>query len=539
MNQEYVKFLIDRVKLKPTNPGLSSNDKQLIECLLCGNKFNAITKGKVNNFKKHGIPGCKGCTHKARHKGGQEYHLDILQQSYEILNLPQPAGKLVYNDKITVKRKECGHEFKVSWYNIKEQHSYCPTCNNMKKAERCNEFNKVRHEEALMNLEGYARYKRLVNSLTEQNYRKYHKDINPHNHARVRAGTDGYQLDHIVSVKNCYAWDIPEELCSHPDNLRMIHWEDNLAKHASSQLDDIPRILLPFMDFSSNVISQELVKTISMSSETMYPLNKKHFLSLYFPDRKLGIFFADFQKVQQQSAISKYYLRSLRAECIANDIKLLVFFEDEWIHKKDIVINMIKQKLGEADKDVVYARNTTFEPIETEKCSKFLSINHLQGASQYHYRFGLLHGGELVSVMTFTAPRSQMSGTIANKYSIELSRFCSNANVVGGASKLLSNAIEVLKREGYEKIFTFSDLRYSSGDLYNILGFDQVSYNRPNYKYVIDGIRKHRWGFRKDLLRERFPDDFDPKQTEYQNMLSLGYDRVWDCGYYKYELLLC
>ena len=37
-------------------------------------------------------------------------------------------------------------------------------------------------------------------------------------------------------------------------------------------------------------------------------------------------------------------------------------------------------------------------------------------------------------------------------------------------------------------------------------------------------------------LKELFPERYDPKLTEYENMLNFGYDRIWDCGNYKFVL---
>ena len=55
-----------------------------------------------------------------------------------------------------------------------------------------------------------------------------------------------------------------------------------------------------------------------------------------------------------------------------------------------------------------------------------------------------------------------------------------------------------------------------------------------NYYYIINGIRKHRYNYRKNILKDKL-DTFDSSLTEYQNMINNGYDRIWDCGNLKYE----
>lgn len=49
--------------------------------------------------------------------------------------------------------------------------------------------------------------------------------------------------------------------------------------------------------------------------------------------------------------------------------------------------------------------------------------------------------------------------------------------------------------------------------------------------------RMHRYSFRKNVLSKKLP-IFDSALTEWQNMQLNGYDRVWDCGNLKYEIVL-
>ena len=40
----------------------------------------------------------------------------------------------------------------------------------------------------------------------------------------------------------------------------------------------------------------------------------------------------------------------------------------------------------------------------------------------------------------------------------------------------------------------------------------------------------------KNLLKEKFPQIYSKDKTEWQIMQELGYDRIWDCGKYRYEV---
>lgn len=73
----------------------------------------------------------------------------------------------------------------------------------------------------------------------------------------------------------------------------------------------------------------------------------------------------------------------------------------------------------------------------------------------------------------------------------------------------------------------------SQGDLYETLGFDYSGTSRPGYWYAVNGIRKHRFNYRKHLLVKK---GADPNKTEDQITQELGYTRVWNCGNKKWVL---
>ena len=58
-----------------------------------------------------------------------------------------------------------------------------------------------------------------------------------------------------------------------------------------------------------------------------------------------------------------------------------------------------------------------------------------------------------------------------------------------------------------------------------------VHETEPSYYWVIDGIRHHRFNFRKDKLVK---EGADPNKTEIQIMSEKGYYRIFDCGSKKW-----
>jgi len=109
-------------------------------------------------------------------------------------------------------------------------------------------------------------------------------------------------------------------------------------------------------------------------------------------------------------------------------------------------------------------------------------------------------------------------------------RFCNrlNTSVVGSASKLFKYFVKTYKPS---EIVSYADRSYSEGDLYTILGFKMVSMTKPNYYYIINGIRKHRFGFRKDVLVKQ---GFDSNKTEHEIMLERKIYRIFNSGNLKF-----
>jgi hypothetical protein len=105
-------------------------------------------------------------------------------------------------------------------------------------------------------------------------------------------------------------------------------------------------------------------------------------------------------------------------------------------------------------------------------------------------------------------------------------------SIIGGLSKLLS----AFKKTHAGDIITFSDNRFSTGHLYESTGFVQCGMVEPRYFYFkkSEGIRYHRFSFRKDELTKR--GWLQEGETEWECMQRMGYDRVWDAGKIKWVL---
>ena len=257
-------------------------------------------------------------------------------------------------------------------------------------------------------------------------------------------------------------------------------------------------------------------KTSSMS------VIKPNQIDIFVPTHNIAIEYNGLYWHNETRLESDYHLKKTEL-CLAKGIQLIHIFEDEWVNRKEIVKSRLLNIFG-LTKTKIFARKCKIKEIGYVESSAFLNETHLQGATTASVRLGLFYDNELVSIMTFNKPRLGI-GAVYDGY--ELSRFCNklNTSVVGGADKLLSYFV---KTYNPKQIISYADRRWSQGGLYTKLGFTEVGKNKPNYWYIIGKVRKHRFGFRKDILKN---DGFDTiNKTEHQIMLDRKIYRIYDCG---------
>ena len=166
-------------------------------------------------------------------------------------------------------------------------------------------------------------------------------------------------------------------------------------------------------------------------------------------------------------------------------------------------------------------RKTKVMEVDYPTSKKFLDENHLQGDCKSSVRLGLYQNEELVSLMTFSKLRLPIGGKNTEGV-YELTRFCNKRfySIIGGASKLINY---FKQKYSPNEIQTYSDNLISNGQLYENLKFEYSHTSDPGYWYVIDGIRSHRYNWRKQKLVEM---GYDKNKTENEIMLELGYYKI-------------
>ena len=283
-----------------------------------------------------------------------------------------------------------------------------------------------------------------------------------------------------------------------------------------------------------------LPPTEIIEENTKSILANNYELDIYIPSKKLAIECNGlFLHGEVGGSKGRRYHINKTNECESKGIHLIHIIEDEWISHSEIIKSKIKYILhgNGNNSNSIYARKCEVREISSDDKNIFLENYHIQGNDKSKIRLGLYYNNELVAVMTFGDKRIFMNiKSIEGEY--ELIRYAASKSVVGGGSKLLSHFI---KKYSPKKITSYADRRwtYSKTNIYEKMGFKKVSDGTPNYWYFgKDGSyrRFHRFGFAKHTLPKKLT-IFDPNLTEWENMKNNGWDRIWDCGNLKYEMI--
>ena len=221
--------------------------------------------------------------------------------------------------------------------------------------------------------------------------------------------------------------------------------------------------------------------------------NNKFFgkeIDIYLPELKIGF---EFNGIWWHNELYKNTNSHLEKTelCEENGIKLIHIYQDDWIYKQEIIKSGIINLLGKSKK--IFARKCIIKEIEDNKLVKdFLEKNHLQGFVGSKIKIGLFYNEEIVSLMTFGSYR-KTTGQKSVENSYEMLRFCNklNSNIIGGDLILFKYFIE---KHSPNNVIYCVDRSWGQGT-YEKLGFKLVGKTNPNYCYIINGIRKHRFNF--------------------------------------------
>ena len=253
-------------------------------------------------------------------------------------------------------------------------------------------------------------------------------------------------------------------------------------------------------------------------------------IDIFIPELSIGVEYNGLRWHSEKFGKDKnYHLNKL---ILANKkgVKLMQIFEDEYINNKDIVIQKLLHilKVKNDIKNKISARNCEVKSVTKDVAELFLSKNHIQGFSNSTVYLGCFYNEKLIGVMTFKKE---------NNEKWELTRFATDNNFIcrGVGGKLFKYFIS-----NYQplEIKSFADRRWTidtNDNIYVKLGFSLEKILPPDYMYFNYNIgceRKHKFGFRKQILHKKY--NLPLTMTENEMTKELGYEKIWNCGLLKY-----
>lgn len=236
----------------------------------------------------------------------------------------------------------------------------------------------------------------------------------------------------------------------------------------------------------------------------------------------------------------KYHLDKTLA-CNNAGYSLIHIFEDEWQLKKTIVESKLRHILRKSNGISIGARKCTIKEISSKTKSEFLNEYHIQGNDKSNILIGAFYDEILVGVITFNNKRNMTSNLEEGEF--ELTRFATNSDYIisGLCSKMVKYFI---KNYNPKKIISFADRRWTLDaldNMYTKIGFKLANIVKPSYTYYSAKVNKykrfHKYGFGKKNLAILYP-HLDMNKSETELMTELGYSKIWDCGLFKYEMVL-
>lgn len=267
-------------------------------------------------------------------------------------------------------------------------------------------------------------------------------------------------------------------------------------------------------------IKQFCSDAINNTKKIISPLE----LDIYIPSLNLAIEYCGLYWHNENSPeprLRNYHFDKMR-QCNEKGIRLITIFEDEWLERQDQVKNFLISAINK-NSTRIGARKTELKEVPSKAAALFLEENHIQGKTTFKIAFGLYYNEELIGIVTGNKHHRQGH---ENTFVLNRLAFKTDVAVSGGSSKLLKALIEYARNNGYHKLVSWSDNRWSEGRVYEKLGFILAENLGPDYSYVVKQGRISKQSCQKKNLVKKGA----VGNTEREMALSLGLYRIWDCG---------
>jgi hypothetical protein len=244
--------------------------------------------------------------------------------------------------------------------------------------------------------------------------------------------------------------------------------------------------------------------------------NKRREYDIYIPSKHLaieyhGLIWHSEKYLTGARDHEKFLLARARGD------RLIQIYSDEWRDKQEVMKAQLQEILAPQKK-------TRIKPIFTlhtktpPEARTFLDQHHYLGVASGCLTVIAHHGEAIVGVWIFM---KREEGVIL------WHRACWHHayKAWNPHEKVLHLALPELKKMGFNKMITFSDNRFHTGELYTKLGFTFEKEIPPEYYYTDSLVRKSKYTFRvKAGINEK------------AEAKAKGWYRIWDSGKRRFSL---
>lgn len=307
------------------------------------------------------------------------------------------------------------------------------------------------------------------------------------------------------------------------------------AKRYQMRLTEMVQALVP----GSPVLSDD---------HTVLPSGKE--LDIVVPDHHLAIEFNDIFSHSEQAVFERHakprphsYHASKTREASSQGYQLVHVWEDDWLHRREIVLRALAHRLHAVDRllDVLpdinplacqrlYARNLTVKLVHGGVARRFWQDNHLQGPVHCTLNVGLYDQDGVLRALLGIGRKNHGSRVSLPDGTWDIQRYATLGVIVGGFTKLLAHAETLVPVDTWT---SWSDNDISDGGMYRAAGFTVDKRQAPSYSYV---GRKTKWErvHRSTYTKQRFINDpdltYQSGQTEHEAALTNKLYRIYDAG---------
>lgn len=246
---------------------------------------------------------------------------------------------------------------------------------------------------------------------------------------------------------------------------------------------------------------------------------------IFIPELKFGVEYDGLYWHSEEVNKHKYNMFRKKQLFDSIGINIIHIYDDKWKNRKEQVINLLMSNINK--NEVIYARKCIVKNIDNKEAIEFINENHIQKSDYIKFAVGLFYYDKLVGAMAFR------NSKISNSIILDSIAFKGGIRVQGGTSKLLKFSINELSKK-FNKIITWSDNRWGSGNVYKTIGFNCIYEFPPDYYYIIKNSRINKQNYKKINLIKCHGNN----KTQDGLVTSLGHLKIFDCGKRKWEYTL-